>query len=317
MLPVIVITLVLLAGCLTMERKLDRQNNILLIVIGVAILVIAIKNMKKVEGFEDVIEIMAPDYGETNSLYEVDEDNEDDDKEKFDDTDKVSGGGDGSRSGGNVSIQQSGMEGTGNIFTPQIIIKANDSGSGNVRYRKQNNQQDAVNGLTNVIFNRSQEPASNIWSSNNGSYDVPEEVSKNSWEDMQEEAVQKYYNNMTNSNNDVSMPFDGNDSKPDNINSSTNSKNKKPMRKSNIGPKEYYPGYSIFPPDRWDVPQKRPPACIPDKWNRPSAVFTQGTPVNVLELDKDGKMKIDENNVTFTNVGSILPKFEFKEKTDY
>ena len=314
MLPVIVITLVLLAGCLTMERKLDRQNNILLIVIGVAILVIAIKNMKKVEGFEDVIEIMAPDYGETNSLYEVDEDNEDnedDDKEKFDDTDKVSGGGDGSRSGGNVSIQQSGMEGTGNIFTPQIIIKANDSGSGNVRYRKQNNQQDAVNGLTNVIFNRSQEPASNIWSNNNGSYDVPENVSKNAWEDMQEEAVQKYYNNMTNSNNDVSMPFDGNDSKPD------NATNKKPMCKSNIGPKEYYPGYSIFPPDRWDVPQKRPPACIPDKWNRPSAVFTQGTPVNVLELDKDGKMKIDENNVTFTNVGSILPKFEFKEKTNY
>ena len=314
MLPVIVITLVLLAGCLTMERKLDRQNNILLIVIGVAILVIAIKNMKKVEGFEDVIEIMAPDYGETNSLYEVDEDNEDnedDDKEKFDNTDKVSGSGDGSRSGGNVSIQQSGMEGTGNIFTPQIIIKANDSGSGNVRYRKQNNQQDAVNGLTNVIFNRSQEPASNIWSNNNGSYDVPENVSKNAWEDMQEEAVQKYYNNMTNSNNDVSMPFDGNDSKPD------NATNKKPMRKSNIGPKEYYPGYSIFPPDRWDVPQKRPPACIPDKWNRPSAVFTQGTPVNVLELDKDGKMKIDENSVTFTNVGSILPKFEYKEKTDY
>ena len=301
MLPVIVITLVLLAGCLTMERKLDRQNNILLIVIGVAILVIAIKNMKKVEGFEDVIEIMAPDYGETNSLYEVDDENEDDEKEKFDDTDKVSG--DGSRSGGNVSIQQSGMEGTGNIFTPQIIIKANDSGSGNVHYRKQNNQQDAVNGLTNVIFNRSQEPASNIWSNKNGSYDVPEKVSKNAWEEMQEEAIKKYYNNMTNKNNDVSMPFDDNDSKS--------------ICKSKINPKEYYPGYSIFPPDRWDVPQKRPPACIPDKWNRPSAVFTQGTPVNVLELDKDGKMKIDENSVTFTNVGSILPKFEYKEKTDY
>jgi hypothetical protein len=304
-----------------MNRGLDKQNNILVIVIGVAILVIAVKNMRKVEGFEDVIEIISPDYGENeaNPLYEIDDDdaevNEDDNKEVFDNTENSSGKK--ATSSGGVSIQQSGMKGTGNIFTPQIIIKSNDSGSGNVRYRKQNTQEDAINGLTNVIFNRTQQPDSNIWSSNNGSYDVPEDVSKNAWEEMQEEATHKYYNNMVNGNDDISMPFDSYTSKPDNTNSSTNSKNKKPMRKRNIGPKEYYPGYSIFPPDRWDVPQKRPPACIPDKWNRPSAVFTQGTPVNVLELDKDGKMKIDENNVTFTNVGSILPKFEFKEKTNY
>ena len=79
----------------------------------------------------------------------------------------------------------------------------------------------------------------------------------------------------------------------------------------------YRPGYSFIPPTEWDVPQQRPPACVPDKWIRPSAVFDRGTPLNVLELDENGDMLMDENRVTFTNVGSIMPKFRYEEFTSY
>ena len=81
--------------------------------------------------------------------------------------------------------------------------------------------------------------------------------------------------------------------------------------------KVFHPGYSYVSPDKWDIPQQRPPQCIPDKWNRPSAVFDRGTPLNVLELDENGEMLMDENQVTFTNVGSILPKFEYREIHNY
>tara|TARA_B100000902_G_scaffold385177_1_gene426216 strand:- start:6422 stop:7606 length:1185 start_codon:yes stop_codon:yes gene_type:complete len=78
--------------------------------------------------------------------------------------------------------------------------------------------------------------------------------------------------------------------------------------------KQYYPGYSFMPPETWNVPQKRAPSCIPDGWTkRPSAVFDRGTPTNVLELDTNGNMATNEDDVHFTNVGSILPKFKYEE----
>ena len=78
--------------------------------------------------------------------------------------------------------------------------------------------------------------------------------------------------------------------------------------------KQYYPGYSFMPPETWNVPQERAPICIKDKWTkRPSAVFDRGTPTNVLELDENGNMATNEDDVHFTNVGSILPKFKYVE----
>lgn len=78
--------------------------------------------------------------------------------------------------------------------------------------------------------------------------------------------------------------------------------------------KDFYPGYSYVNPGKWDVPQKRPPVCLTSYTNKnmPSATFTSGTPVNVLELDKTGRIAMTENDVTQTNVGSILPKFKFQ-----
>lgn len=59
-------------------------------------------------------------------------------------------------------------------------------------------------------------------------------------------------------------------------------------------------GWSFIPPYFWSVPQKRPPACIPQKGfeEEIKPVLDMGVPLNALK---------------FTEGGSILPKFEYKE----
>lgn len=59
-------------------------------------------------------------------------------------------------------------------------------------------------------------------------------------------------------------------------------------------------GWSFIPPYYWSVPQKRPPACIPQKGfeEEIKPVLDMGVPLNALK---------------FTEGGSILPKFEYKE----
>ncbi len=59
-------------------------------------------------------------------------------------------------------------------------------------------------------------------------------------------------------------------------------------------------GWSYMPPQSWSVPQKRPPVCIPaqGKQSTVTAIYDKSVPTDVLE---------------WTQVGSILPKFEYKE----
>lgn len=59
-------------------------------------------------------------------------------------------------------------------------------------------------------------------------------------------------------------------------------------------------GWSYMPPQFWSVPQKRPPVCIPDKTAQATVtpIYDKSVPVDALE---------------WTQVGSILPKFEYKE----
>jgi hypothetical protein len=77
--------------------------------------------------------------------------------------------------------------------------------------------------------------------------------------------------------------------------------------------KKFRPGYSMVDPNKWDVPQKRPPACLPDTVKLPSAVQLGGVSLNVLELDSYGQIANTEETVTQTNVGSMLPKFKYTE----
>jgi hypothetical protein len=81
--------------------------------------------------------------------------------------------------------------------------------------------------------------------------------------------------------------------------------------------KDFHPGYQFVDPKTWDVPHQRPPVCIPQKEQLPSAVVMNGLGTNVLELDQTGRIATHEKDVSQTNIGSILPKFQYQENYHY
>ena len=66
-------------------------------------------------------------------------------------------------------------------------------------------------------------------------------------------------------------------------------------------------------PKLWDVPQKRVPVCHHINELNATPLYDRGTPINVLELTPYGDQSVVEDDVSLTNVGSILPKFEYTE----
>ena len=76
------------------------------------------------------------------------------------------------------------------------------------------------------------------------------------------------------------------------------------------------PGYSQISEKHWRFPHKIPPPCLPDRVKLPSSVYLSGYGSNVLELNADGDVAVDEKEVSQTNVGSIMPKFNYEERTD-
>ena len=85
-----------------------------------------------------------------------------------------------------------------------------------------------------------------------------------------------------------------------NTNNNTNFNGGKPTPTPNTY-SEY--GYNFMPPSTWSVPQQRPPVCINNHNKCPVCpIIDKGTPKNALELNQ---------------VGSILPKFTYKEDENY
>ena len=73
--------------------------------------------------------------------------------------------------------------------------------------------------------------------------------------------------------------------------------------------------YNILPAScKWDVPQRRPPTCIASNpIANPVGVGNFAPLVNMLELNSDGTQAASESRVRFTNIGSVMPKFNFAE----
>ena len=198
-------------------------------------------------------------------------------------------------------VSQSGIDGTGNIFTPQIIIQ-NDENGQSVGMRSTPNEKVQTVYKSNKNW---QTPANNLY----GDEEIPYTgLGKDPWDNVEENMRRSYRQHKEDKRScgGLTNPFKASDSSIE--------QNNRTMEKNRTN---YRPGYSFMPPTEWDVPQERPPVCIPDKWVRPSAVFDRGTPLNVLELDENGDMLMDENRVTFTNVGSIMPRFRYEEFTSY
>jgi len=79
--------------------------------------------------------------------------------------------------------------------------------------------------------------------------------------------------------------------------------------------KKWIPGYTYVPPVYWDVPQKHVGTCQAANPNarKLTGLVDRGLPINALELNPDGSMANTEDTVSLTNVGSILPKFNYEE----
>ena len=85
----------------------------------------------------------------------------------------------------------------------------------------------------------------------------------------------------------------------------------------------YIPGMSYMPPAEWNMPQTRDNTCRQVCNNidintraLPIGIMDHGTPVFALEIGDDGTIAKTEGDVRYTNVGSIMPKFEFREYVD-
>lgn len=79
--------------------------------------------------------------------------------------------------------------------------------------------------------------------------------------------------------------------------------------------KKFVPGYTYVPPVYWDVPQRHTPVCAPPELNvrKLTGLMDTGAPINALELNQDGSLAQTEDTVQLTNVGSIMPKFNYTE----
>ena len=80
--------------------------------------------------------------------------------------------------------------------------------------------------------------------------------------------------------------------------------------------KKWYPVYTYVPPVHWDVPQKRADVCLPNEQNytKLTGLIDRGLPINVLELNQNGNIAHTEDTVLMSNVGSMIPRFNYQEQ---
>lgn len=87
--------------------------------------------------------------------------------------------------------------------------------------------------------------------------------------------------------------------------------------------KSFIPGMSYLPPSEWRAPvydmrQCRTicPDSNPNTRELPIGIMDHGTPIFALEIGSDGTIAKTEAEVRLTNVGSIMPKFVYREYVD-
>lgn len=240
-------------------------------------------------------------------------------------------------------IKQEGIDGVGNIFSPKITIRTTNNDLGSY-YAKANQEGDGYV----IDLKLSNDDLTKIMSSNtNAGFNKSFELQKyKDWKKPEKDLWQESFQEPTNTNSPTQDPWDTllknekasreqetkNDLLCYNILKAQDgvdtpitkedqdyakSKYEKTERVKYYDGKDFHPGYQFVDPKKWDVPQKRAPVCIPQKQQLPSAVIVNGLGTNVLELDTTGRIATHENDITETNVGSILPKFQYQEHYQY
>jgi hypothetical protein len=80
--------------------------------------------------------------------------------------------------------------------------------------------------------------------------------------------------------------------------------------------KKWVAGYTYVPPIHWDVPQRRSPVCrsVSPIVQKLTGLVDKGLPINALELDQNGRIADTEDTVRLSNVGSMIPRFNYQEQ---
>jgi hypothetical protein len=206
---------------------------------------------------------------------------------------------------GSTIIKQEKGKGISSIFSPQIIIKEGDHDG--VYFKKSESSPEVPitsNRRRKRDIKNYQEPEADLWADSHQYYDG-HTTSRDPWNN----AVDNWNKSMASTKNGQDKEC-GNYVDYDNL-------RKKPDPEYQKSSKIFYPGYSYLPPNNWDVPQKRAPICVnnnPDTTRLPIGIADHGTPINALEVDPTGRILATEEMVKHTNVGSILPKFNYSEQ---
>lgn len=194
------------------------------------------------------------------------------------------------------------------IFNPQIIFNEGDSGTNYKVNVKDNTLSIPVGNNNNVNGDTSSwsVPTHDLWSDSENT-----EYEKSGVLDVLNAGYNASYRNSTNRHNIVNSGNSGNT-----VENGYKTDGEKVDNKYQNSAKTFYPGYSYMPPSNWNVPQRRAPICVggnPDTTKLPIGIADHGTPINALEVDPIGRILTTEEKVKYTNVGSILPKFSYKE----
>ena len=227
-------------------------------------------------------------------------------------------------------------------FNPKVIIgngKGNGKGFGSSGDYSAWNSAFANDGFK---FNNTMNPVNNLWRDTNGYYtdgscnssNTTKSINSDQWAQNMDEYNKGHWNknaydkasDYVDYTNPIAKSIGTNPS-PTGTNSTTNKKcedydNKYENQAGDLVIKDYtqskkwVAGYTYVPPVHWDVPQKHPGICRSNGPNvhKLTGLVDRGLPLNVLELDQYGHVADTEDSVQLTNIGSILPNFNYQEE---
>jgi len=216
-------------------------------------------------------------------------------------------------------VNQSDTSGTNSVFSPQIIlngasglqvIKPTAKGSDYV-------EGPAANGFNNIspsnlrpsavseYLQPSDELFGNTTGQTNGNSDAY------SWMETFLRQNVNTQGNQTRAVCDYNKPYAEERRRANQVDSMT------------LSDKSFVPGMSYMPPNEWRAPvydmrQCRTvcPGTNPNTRELPIGIMDHGTPIFALEIGSDGTIAKTEAEVRLTNVGSIMPKFVYREYID-
>ena len=215
-------------------------------------------------------------------------------------------------------------------FNPKVII---GNGKGN-RHSGENSAWNSAFANDGFKFNNTMKPAHNLWRDTNGYYtddscnssNVTKSIDSDQWSKNMDEYNKGHWNKNAYDKASDYVDYTNPTAKPTGTNANVKKcadyDNKYENQAGDLVIKDYaqskkwVAGYTYVPPVHWDVPQKHIGICRSNGPNvhKLTGLVDRGLPLNVLELDQYGHVADTEDSVQLTNIGSILPNFNYQEE---